>query len=333
MASLFILKLMIPTLAVFAVILLLAIPSHAQSNELAAVANDADLSFGHPKHEVCVDFLRGFRRRAIAAIIRKVVAAEFGTTKPCCSCRAGDPERQILSTPTMLRQLRVVAHEFAKFSWLPPSLRGMASGIKSVRKCVVRKCFGGRAKVVDIGPSRSNSKTTSVPSGYRCPKTVSKANWVNKDNYGDTFSIAQRGTSLSVTRTDENKGWGMSLKVMCGHAGYVNKLRTKEVVVGSANAKAKVVSAPAGYICPSAVSKDNWAGQERYGDTFAITQSGTKLTVTRTDGGKHHGIINGGWGMDLKLMCSRSGMFENLLGGKLSNDLENDLEFGGGAAC
>ena len=106
-------------LQVFAVILLLAIPSHAQSNELAAVANDADLSFGHPKHEICVDFLRGLGRWDTTAIFIRQV---FGTTKPCCSCRAGDPERQILSTPTMLRRLQVGAHQLAKLeaigSWL-----------------------------------------------------------------------------------------------------------------------------------------------------------------------------------------------------------------------
>jgi len=59
------------------------------------------------------------------------------------------------------------------------------------------------------------------------------------------------------------------------------------------------VSAAAGFSCPSEASRESWVGPEKWGDRFAISQSGTRLTVRRTDS-------RGGWGMNLKITCVRS---------------------------
>jgi hypothetical protein len=76
---------------------------------------------------------------------------------------------------------------------------------------------------------------------------------------------------------------------------------TMIVTIGSSAKKnAKIVSVPAGLSCPSQASKNSWAGPEKYGDRFAISQSGTTLVARRTDS-------RSGWGMNLKIRCSRSG--------------------------
>merc|ERR1711962_1727490 len=77
------------------------------------------------------------------------------------------------------------------------------------------------------------------------------------------------------------------------------------VTIGSSSTQTKSVIIPSGYICPSQVSKSNWAGTDTYGDTFSITQTGTNLLVTRTD-------RSSGWGMNLKIFCSK-GECENLI--------------------
>lgn len=51
--------------------------------------------------------------------------------------------------------------------------------------------------------------------------------------------------------------------------------------------------------CPNVVSKKNWGGDARYGDTFSATPNGMSLTIRRTDS-------NGGWGMNLVVKCSVS---------------------------
>ena len=50
-------------------------------------------------------------------------------------------------------------------------------------------------------------------------------------------------------------------------------------------------------VCPSVVDKRNWLSGDNYDDTFAITQDGTTLNVSRSDGA---GV---GWGMALSVLC------------------------------
>ena len=70
------------------------------------------------------------------------------------------------------------------------------------------------------------------------------------------------------------------------------------VTIGSSNKNPiKSATIPAGYICPSVVSKANWVGSDTYGDTFEIAQSGTILSAKRTD-------TEEGWGMNLRIRCA-----------------------------
>ena len=78
------------------------------------------------------------------------------------------------------------------------------------------------------------------------------------------------------------------------------------VTIGSSDSNVKDANVPAGYSCPSVVSKSNWAGTETYGDTFKITQSGTTLSAKRMDNG-------GGWGMNLRITCTSAGVGFSLL--------------------
>ena len=79
-----------------------------------------------------------------------------------------------------------------------------------------------------------------------------------------------------------------------GHAGTV------VITIGPSNANTKTASVPAGYTCPSIVPKANWVGHFSFNDTFKITQSGTGLSVKRTNS-------DGGWGMNLSVMCTSRG--------------------------
>ena len=62
-------------------------------------------------------------------------------------------------------------------------------------------------------------------------------------------------------------------------------------------ANVKTISAPAGYVCPSVISKANWVGSLQWPDEFVVTQNGTTLSVKRTDSSR-------GWGADIKIMCT-----------------------------
>ena len=52
----------------------------------------------------------------------------------------------------------------------------------------------------------------------KCPKTITKRNWVGRDTYGDSFDIDTSDGMIKATRTDNNNpksGWGMNLKIVC----------------------------------------------------------------------------------------------------------------------
>ena len=51
--------------------------------------------------------------------------------------------------------------------------------------------------------------------GFQCPLKVDKTNWLSGDTYDDTFSVAQAGNTITVTRTDANHGWGLNLSFQC----------------------------------------------------------------------------------------------------------------------
>merc|ERR1711871_1196749 len=53
---------------------------------------------------------------------------------------------------------------------------------------------------------------------YRCPRIVSRSNWLGRDRYGDKFQITHYTNGIKVERIDtKNKkaGWGMNLRFRC----------------------------------------------------------------------------------------------------------------------
>jgi hypothetical protein len=71
------------------------------------------------------------------------------------------------------------------------------------------------APIVIVGNSAAGNKIITVPEGYSCPKTVSKANWAGPAQHNDRFRVSQTGKTLTVTRVDVKQGWGMSLMIPC----------------------------------------------------------------------------------------------------------------------
>ena len=55
----------------------------------------------------------------------------------------------------------------------------------------------------------------TIDDGFKCPTTVDKTNWLDGDNWGDTFSVAQNGNQVTITRTDQDSSWGINLKFRC----------------------------------------------------------------------------------------------------------------------
>ena len=80
------------------------------------------------------------------------------------------------------------------------------------------------------------------------------------------------------------------------------------VTIGSSGANMKTASVPTGYTCPSVVSSLNWVFPKCkqkhlcwvWPETFAIMQSGTSLSVKRTDSSGQ------GWGLNLGITCATS---------------------------
>ena len=79
---------------------------------------------------------------------------------------------------------------------------------------------------------------------------------------------------------------------------FCSNADTVVVTIGSSNANTKTGSVPGGYAYSKFVSITNWAGTDTYPDMFAVTQSGTSLSVKRTD------APGAGLGMDLRFYCT-----------------------------
>ena len=83
-------------------------------------------------------------------------------------------------------------------------------------------------RAVYIGSSDAKSKIFDLRIDEKliCPKLVNKDNWIIGSDWEDkwiqatdTFSIEQRSTKLTITRTDWNGGWGLSLAFHCCFQG------------------------------------------------------------------------------------------------------------------
>merc|ERR1712038_1799861 len=179
-------------------------------------------------------------------------------------------------------------------------------------------------KTARLGTSGEHSKTIDMPDEYKCPKVVSKANWDKyaagwAANVDDSMSTSQSGGKLTVTRRNSDGGWGMNLEFQCCKGGADEDTDATDAAapasddgpqcmtadLGSSGEHSKTIDMADEYKCPQTVSKSNWdkgaAGwAANVGDTMSTSQSGGKLTVTRNG-------YSGGWGMNLKFKCCKSG--------------------------
>ena len=113
-------------------------------------------------------------------------------------------------------------------------------------------------------------------------------------------------TDCSKTCAGGNKTREYSVQVEAVRGGKVcpHTDTCYDVEVGKGPMHGRTVDVKEGYQCPNEVSKDNWLNDETYGDTFEITQEGTKITAVRTDTGDRAS----GWGMPLRISCCKPHM-------------------------
>ncbi len=79
---------------------------------------------------------------------------------------------------------------------------------------------------VVVGSSANEKKRVHVAhKNLKCPQSVSKKNWIGRDQYGDTFHVSQSasGDSIIVDRLDKKHGWGMNLIIRCCQSTELKK--------------------------------------------------------------------------------------------------------------
>ena len=146
---------------------------------------------------------------------------------------------------------------------------------------------------INVGNSGNNPKVITLPAEdltvYPIPINPQDPEWNN------TFRVSVSGSELSVTRTDENSGWGQFLQLMA--IGGTSGVSTYEIKVGSSNTNTKTVTLPSSdlTVIPTPINIQN----PDWGNTFNVSVSGTQLSVTRTD-------QDIGWGQDLVFRAYKS---------------------------
>ena len=139
-----------------------------------------------------------------------------------------------------------------------------------------------------VGNSNSNTKTITLPdTGITVYPTA-----INPQDpaWSDRFSVSVSGTQLTVTRTDQDSGWGQQLQLQ----GVKDTGGFKEysINVGSSSSNPAVITLPTTglTVSPTPTNPQN----PDWNNTFNVSVSGDQLTVTRTD-------MNSGWGQNLQL--------------------------------
>ena len=176
----------------------------------------------------------------------------------------------------------------------------------------------------DGGQSPANKVDTNVPGvggwGGKCTCPDGQVYQVG-DNNDSCGSIACVGGSSGKCGSDNPGGHGV--KVTCAPRPVSDTCVGVEV--GGGPMHGRMVDVKEGYQCPNEVSKDNWLNDETYGDTFEITQEGTKITVVRTDNGDR----KAGWGMPLRISCCKLLVLPN----KVDKNVPGVGGWGGKCTC
>ncbi len=96
------------------------------------------------------------------------------------------------------------------------AFRPSALPLLTALTCIHVVCIAGCTLATVGSNTAGGSKAVTIGTTHACPSTVSKANWYGSDTDGDTFSVAQSGSTITVARTDApGASWGMNLQFYC----------------------------------------------------------------------------------------------------------------------
>ena len=96
------------------------------------------------------------------------------------------------------------------------TFRPSALPLLTALTCIRVVCIAGCTLAAVGSNTAGGSKAVTIGTTHTCPSTVSNANWYGSDTYGDTFSVAQSGSTITVTLTDAPGAlWGMNLQFYC----------------------------------------------------------------------------------------------------------------------
>lgn len=139
-----------------------------------------------------------------------------------------------------------------------------------------------------VGSSNSRTKTITLPdTGITVyPSAINPQN----PAWSDRFSVDVSGSQLTVTRSDENSGWGQQLQLQ--GIKDVSGFKEYDINVGSSSSNPKVITLPTSGLTVSPIPTN--PQNPDWNNTFNVSVSGDQLTVTRTD-------MNSGWGQNLQL--------------------------------
>jgi len=135
--------------------------------------------------------------------------------------------------------------------------------------------------------------------------------WECKKNDDGTTSLVSESEKKNCSKcADGEYSIGGELCKSCGGSGQVNSgskaTQCDDCVmakIGSSGEATKTVDMDQKFKCPTIVDKYNWSSDKHnrtYDDTFSVTQSNGKASVTRTG-------TSSGWGMDLRFNCCTPG--------------------------
>eukprot|EP00439_Symbiodinium_sp_Y106_P072724 s2562_g13.t1 len=167
---------------------------------------------------------------------------------------------------------------------------------------------------VNFGTSKTNYRCVLPTHKMECEHDAGNAHKrANNHQSGDTFNIWNSHTEhLCARRTDQQKGWGMDLKVQCKQREQLWGKTT--VRIGTSSEQEKCVAEPVKHLrC------DDVSGNPQYRssgtdkpDSFYVEQRHGKVCARRTDHTDRRREFrrrrrdrrrNAGWGVDLQIEC------------------------------
>jgi predicted Rdx family selenoprotein len=161
-----------------------------------------------------------------------------------------------------------------------------------------------------IGKSPGNRKCVESDTFVACDSDAGdRGIRINTDyrTAGDTFDVDVDGAQVCVRRTDQNRGWGMNLKISCVETDPPEEEPAPpavpvDVMIGRSRSNSRCVNAPGPVACAvDAGDKGRRINSDHSGagDSFEVQVDGNKVCARRKDS-------RGGWGMNLKIRCAEA---------------------------